>query len=98
MTTYNHLTTDELLNLVRYPLGGVLTDLETELANRLEDALDINEDQDTYLTDARAEIERLEATVEDLRADLNVAYDDREDAYRKVEDLERQVDLLEPTA
>jgi hypothetical protein len=49
MTPYNHLTTGELLNLVRYPLGGVLTDLETELANRLEDAHDLNQETEHNL-------------------------------------------------
>jgi chromosome segregation ATPase len=98
MTPYNHLTTDELLNMVRYPLGGVLTDLETELATRLEDALDINDDQETDITDAYAEIERLKATVESLTADLDKANDDLESARCEVETLELRVGLLEPTA
>ena len=91
----NTLTDEELLAWCRV-VGG--RGLVLELAKRLEDALDINDDLDTDITEARAEIERLEATVEELREDLNVAYDDREADHRKIEDLERQVDLLEPTA
>ena len=90
----NTLTDEELLAQIQNSFVGG-RGLVLELAKRLESLLDINDDQETDLTDAYDEIGRLKATVEDLRADLNVAYDDREDDYRKIEDLERQVAMLE---
>ena len=93
----NTLTDEELIAQMQNSFVGG-RGLVLELVTRLERLLDINEDVETDLTDAHAEIERLEATVKNLTADLDKANDARDDAYRKVEDLERQVDLLEPTA
>jgi chromosome segregation ATPase len=93
----NTLTDEELLAQIQNSFVGG-RGLVLELAKRLESALDINDDQETDLTDAYAEIERLKATVESLTADLDKANDDLESARCEVETLERQVAMLEPTA
>ena len=51
MTAYNHLTNDELLNLILYRPDEAprLTSLEIELATRLEDAHDLNQETEHNL-------------------------------------------------
>jgi chromosome segregation ATPase len=90
----NTLTDEELLAQVQNSsVGG--RGLVLELVKRLESLLGINDDQETDLTDAHAEIERLKAAVESLTADLDKANDDLESARREVKTLKLRVDELE---
>jgi chromosome segregation ATPase len=90
----NTLTDEELLAQIQNSFVGG-RGLVLELAKRLESLLDINDDQETDLTDAYDEIGRLKATVESLTADLDKAHDDLEAARCEVEALELRVDELE---
>lgn len=90
----NTLTDEELLAHVQNSFVGG-RGLVLELVKRLESLLDINDDQETDLTDAYAEIDRFRAAVVSLTADLDKANDDLEAARCEVEALELRVDELE---